>query len=200
MVAWVITIPASADSRCTVLLADDPVCLTRMSATPVATQYSYEFVRGKLPESARSILEVGCGRGELASRLAQDGLRVLALDADADCVAKANAAGVDARLATWPTAIDGEFDAVLFVRSLHHIHALDPAVEGAVAALTPGGRVIVEDFRAEGGTDRSAAWFTGRVKQLERDGAFSPGSEVEFDPDQGRAERPRTRSAFVACN
>src|SRR5205085_5526212 len=60
-----------------------------VTAAPVATAYTYQFVRRHLPTNARSILEIGCGDGELAERLLQDGLRVVALDSDEACVAKA---------------------------------------------------------------------------------------------------------------
>jgi 2-polyprenyl-3-methyl-5-hydroxy-6-metoxy-1,4-benzoquinol methylase len=120
-----------------------------MTRAPVATQYSYEFVRRHLPASASSILEIGCGRGELAARLRQESHQVLAIDSDADCVAEARKFGIEAEVANWPADIAASFDAVLFTRSLHHIHELEQAVEAALAKLNAGGCIIVEDFRAE---------------------------------------------------
>ena len=137
-----------------------------MTALPVATAYTFEFVRRHLPKGARTILEVGCGNGELAAQLLQAGFGVVALDSDEACVAKAQAAGVDARLATWPAAMEARFDAVLFTRSLHHIAPLEDAIEAAVAVLEPGGRVIVEDFRIELESRRTTAWFIGLMQMF----------------------------------
>jgi SAM-dependent methyltransferase len=144
-----------------------------MSAAPVATQYTYEFVRRALPGGASTVLEIGCGDGELAARLLHDGLRVVALDSDEACVANANAAGVDARLATWPTGVEESFDAVLFTRSLHHIAPLDEAIDAAVAALGAGGRIVVEDFRTELESTRTNAWFIGLMRLFDTAGLFA---------------------------
>lgn len=146
-----------------------------MTKAPIATRYTYDFVRRSLPSNAARILEVGCGEGELAARLLQDGLEVVALDADEGCVAAARTIGVDARQANWPTKMDGTFDAVLFTRSLHHIAPLDEAVRAAVDALRPGGPIIVEDFRIEAASPRTDAWFTGLMRMFDAGGLLPDG-------------------------
>src|ERR671929_1457394 len=95
------------------------------------TRYSYDFVKRFLPSAAERILEVGCGTGELAACLSEHGYAVLAIDSDRDSIAAAQRRGVDARIATWPDFNGGKFDAVLFTRSLHHVHPLDESVERA---------------------------------------------------------------------
>ena len=149
-----------------------------VTAAPVATAYTLEFVRRSLPDGARHVLEIGCGAGELAAALGESGLAVVAIDGDPECIAAARGRGVDARLIDWPAAIDGKFDAVLFTRSLHHIHELAEAVDAALAALEPGGRVIVEDFRAEGGSARSAEWFGTTIGDLTDGGLLVEGSDA----------------------
>ena len=74
------------------------------------------------------------------------------------------------RQALWPDFSDGRFDAVLFTRSLHHVDDLAASVEAAAAAVRPGGRVIVEDFMAEGARERSTAWFGSFVVLLDEAG------------------------------
>jgi SAM-dependent methyltransferase len=134
-------------------------------------RYTYEFVTANLPPGARRILEVGCGDGSLAALIQEDGLEVVAIDSDPGAVESAKAAGVDARLMAWPEPIGTEFDAILFTRSLHHIPALDEAVAAAGRALGPKGRVIVEDFRSEGGSEKSNGWFTELARSLVADNA-----------------------------
>src|SRR5262249_28588332 len=65
-------------------------------------RYTYDFVKRFLPANGVRILEVGCGTGELASRLLKDGYAVVAIDSDRDSIAVAQRLGVDARIATWP--------------------------------------------------------------------------------------------------
>ena len=144
----------------------------------VQTAYTHAFVLASLPAGARRILEIGCGDGALAESLVRDGYEVVAIDADAGCVTAALARGVEAHMAEWPADIEGTFDAVLFTRSLHHVHDLDGGVAAAGAALRPGGKVIVEDFRAEGGSQRSAGWYRAMVGDLSTGGALTDDADV----------------------
>jgi SAM-dependent methyltransferase len=144
----------------------------------IQTAYTHAFVLASLPAGARRILEIGCGDGALAEILMSDGFDVLALDSDAACVAAAKKRGVEARHAEWPTAVEGTFDAILFTRSLHHVHDLDGAVLSSRRVLAAGGRVIVEDFRAEGGGKRAADWYKAMVRQLSAGGALTADASV----------------------
>ena len=149
-----------------------------MTAPLGSTRYSYDFVRTNLPDQCRHILEIGCGRGELAAALQADGYQVLAIDSNPDAVAQANAKGVTALQMTWPAELNQEFDAILFTQSLHHITQLDAAVSAAVKARKRGGRIIVEDHRTEGGSPRSSAWFSSLVELLEAGGTFRGAFDV----------------------
>jgi SAM-dependent methyltransferase len=131
------------------------------------TRYTYNFVGRFLPRDCRRILEVGCGRGELAARLLKDGYSVVAIDSDQDSVAAARRLGVDARLATWPDFDGGDFDAVLFTRSLHHIHPLDKSISHAADSLVEGGLIIVEDFAYESTDEKTLRWFSSVIRLLE---------------------------------
>lgn len=136
--------------------------------TDCATNYTRDFVRSALPPGARRVLEIGCGDGALAAALMAEGLEVVAIDADETAVARARALGADARIATWPDFSDGRFDAVLFTRSLHHVGDLGENVAAAFATIGAAGRVIVEDFAAEGGSARSCGWFQSFAAMLNR--------------------------------
>lgn len=139
------------------------------------------FVRSWLAHPLR-VLEVGCGEGELAAALVEGGYRVVAIDSDAAAVEIAKARGVDARLATWPLFDDGQFDAVLFTRSLHHIEPLDAAVAHAREVLQPGGRIIIEDFAPAEMSPRFLSWLReelSRIGQQWQQDPVHPISEIQ---------------------
>ena len=142
-------------------------------------RYTYDFVRRSLADDFRTVLEIGCGDGRLARRLENDGLAIVAIDSDPEAVRLARAEGVDAREMKWPGRIDQTFDAILFTRSLHHVHALEEAIDAALSALNPGGLIIVEDFRAEGGSERSAIWFSRLVDALADEGQITQSARAE---------------------
>jgi len=141
------------------------------------TRYTYDFVKRFISGGRRRILEVGCGAGELAARLLQDGHTVVAIDSVPNSVAAAQRLGVDARVATWPDFHDGQFNAVLFTRSLHHINPLDESVRRAVEATTAGGVIIVEDFAYESADEKTLRWFASAIGLLEATGSLTVNDE-----------------------
>jgi len=141
------------------------------------TRYTYDFVRRFLPRGCRRILEVGCGTGELAARLSKDGYVVIAIDSDRDSVAAARRLGVNAHVATWPDFDQGQFDAVLFTRSLHHIHPPGESVRHAADCLANGGRIIVEDFAYESADEKTLRWFKSAIHLLEAASALVMSDE-----------------------
>jgi len=131
------------------------------------TQFTRDFIKRSLPAGARRVLEIGCGSGELAASLLQDGVSLIAIDTDPDLIVAAQGLGVDARIAAWPNFEDGRFDAVLFTRSLHHVHPLDKAVQRAANSLVIGGRLIVEDFACETADEKTLQWFADVIDRLD---------------------------------
>ena len=142
--------------------------------------YTFDFVRSALPAGARRVLEIGCGDGAVAAMLGGSGLEVLALDSDEAAVASARARGVDARCAEWPHGdLGAGFDAILFTRSLHHVHELEEAVAAAIAALAPGGRIVVEDFAFGEADEPTLAWFRDLALDLRRQGSLGSSDLVD---------------------
>jgi SAM-dependent methyltransferase len=141
------------------------------------TRYTYNFIKRFLPSECRRILEVGCGTGELAARLSKDGYSVIAIDTDRDSVAAALRLNVNARVATWPNFNQGQFDAVLFTRSLHHIHPIDESLRHAADSLANGGRIIVEDFAYESADEKTLRWFRSAIRLLEATGSLVMSEE-----------------------
>jgi len=141
------------------------------------TRYTYDFVKRFLPSEGGRVLEVGCGAGELAACLLKEGYAVVAIDSDRDSIAAAQRLGVDARLAPWPDFNGGQFDAVLFTRSLHHIHPLDESVGRATKSLAEGGCIIVEDFAYDSVDEKTLRWFRSAIRLLEATGLLIVGDE-----------------------
>ncbi|HEX3225706.1 MAG TPA: class I SAM-dependent methyltransferase [Gaiellaceae bacterium] len=82
-----------------------------------------------LARSPRRVLEVGCGRGELAERLVEAGLDVVALDQSERMVELTRARGVDARVGDVENLpFDGEFDVAVANFMLYHVPDLDRAL------------------------------------------------------------------------
>jgi SAM-dependent methyltransferase len=141
------------------------------------TRYTYDFVERFLPSECGRILEVGCGTGELAVHLSKHGHAVVAIDSDPESVAAAQQLGADARIATWPEFDEGRFDAILFTRSLHHIHPLDESIRHAADSLDDGGRLIIEDFAYESADEKTLRWFTSAIHFLEATQALTASDE-----------------------
>jgi len=130
-----------------------------MDATEIALRNTYDFVRGNLRPHSR-ILEVGCGKGELAQRLQQDRHQLLALDVSEEAVRQARDRGVAAQRCDFVDFPASEsFDAVLFARSLHHIHPLETAVGRAFELLKPGGVLLADEFDHEAMDHDTARWL-----------------------------------------
>jgi SAM-dependent methyltransferase len=143
------------------------------------TRYTYDFIKRFLPLGCHRILEVGCGTGGVAACLTQDGYAVIAIDSDRDSVAAARQLGVDARVATWPDFDEGHFDAVLFTRSLHHIHPLDESARHAASSLVESGLIIVEDFAYESTDEKTLRWFGGAIRLIEATGLLVVSDEFQ---------------------
>jgi SAM-dependent methyltransferase len=107
----------------------------------------------------RDVLDVGCGEGGLARRLAREGARVTGIDPLASALE--NARGEEPAVA-WPQYVQGtaealpfaeaSFDVVIFWHSLHHVptDAMDTALAEAARVLRPEGRLYVQEPLAEG--------------------------------------------------
>ncbi len=109
------------------------------------TYYQQRLLRA-LPEHCERVLDVGCGAGAFAARLAQRASRVDALDRSPGMIDQARRAvpgNVTCLLgdaATVPLP-DAAYDAVTSVSALHHLD-LCVVLPRLAAALRPGGLLI----------------------------------------------------------
>ncbi|HYM70540.1 MAG TPA: methyltransferase domain-containing protein [bacterium] len=163
-----------------------------MRPIDVATAETLGFVRRALPAPPLRVLEVGCGPGDLAARLLADGVDVTALDASADAVRAARAAGVPAVHADFLAYHDEPYDALLFTRSLHHMRSLPDAVARSLSLLRPGGWLVVDEFVRERADRQTAAWLYDTRALLLAAGVARGSPEVDAparDPlERWRAE------------
>lgn len=105
-----------------------------------------------VPSTARSALDVGCGDGFLAARLARRVPRVVAIDVDAPVLERARARFPDAPV-EWRhgdvlelSAADERFDAVVSNATLHHLPDTRLAVRALGRLVSPGGVLAIGAF------------------------------------------------------
>jgi SAM-dependent methyltransferase len=127
-----------------------------------------EFMVAWLPVPPARVLEVGCGEGALTRRLADRGYDVLGLDPEAP----------DEEGFTRSTLEElqghGEFDAAVAVRTLHHLHDADRALDNLRDALRPSGRLVVSEFSIRNVDSTTVRW-------LETRGIPHPVTETDHD-------------------
>jgi SAM-dependent methyltransferase len=103
------------------------------------------------------VLEVGCGRGDVARRLGASGLRVTAIDLKLPDPSPAP--GVTFIERDFLHFDDAPYDALVFTASLHHISPLAAAIDRAYRLLTPGGLFVADDFDLDAPNVETLRWY-----------------------------------------
>lgn len=105
---------------------------------------------------AHRILDLGCGSGALAARLAASGFAVTGIDPRAEAVEAARRRAPEARFVqasaeALPEDL-GSFDAACMVNALHHVppSAMETALTGALSLLPAEGALLVVEPLADG--------------------------------------------------
>lgn len=107
-------------------------------------------------QSGARVIDIGCGGGQLAKRLAQAGAIVACVDPDQAALAVARRAAPKASfhcgMAEALAFEDRSFDFTVLLNSLHHVspHAMDDALREAVRVTVDGGRIFVIEPGASG--------------------------------------------------
>jgi SAM-dependent methyltransferase len=96
---------------------------------------------------ARRLLDVGCGEGQIARRIAAQGTAVVGLDPTGGQVATAVARGGGPRFARARAEAlpcrDGAFDTVVVCLALEHVDRFELAIDEVARVLEPGGRFVL---------------------------------------------------------
>jgi SAM-dependent methyltransferase len=127
------------------------------------------------PLPGKRILDIGCGPGTLAKRLAEDGAAVTGVDPGEAALAKARAAVPAARFeAASGEALpfpDESFDGAVMLNALHHVPNPAGALSEAARVLVPGGVLVVVEPLAEGS-------FFEALRPIEDESAVRAGAQA----------------------
>ena len=137
---------------------------------PDAREMVFEAVAEAAPGS---VVEVGCGEGELAERVRRElGVEVVAVDQSERMVELTRVRGVDARVGDVRELPfdDSSFDVAVAAWMLYHVPDVDVALGELTRVLRPGGRLVAATNRSDhllemfalGGLDRPFADLTFR--------------------------------------
>jgi SAM-dependent methyltransferase len=145
------------------------------------------FVETHLPAAPGRVLEVGCGRGDLARGVARLGYQVDAIDPEAPVGAIFHAVSLE------KFSDPGPFDAVLANLALHHIPDLSGALAKIWRLLRPNGRLIVNEHAWDRLDEPTARWY------LEQRAATDPDapSSVEQCLDEWVADHAGLHGSAV---
>lgn len=155
--------------------------------------YYHGLLLGQLPDSCQRVLDVGCGAGAFAAKLAQRSEQVDALDRSAEMIEEAkrrtpaNVNCVAADVLTDPLP-GRDYDAIVSVSALHHM-PLQDALPVLADALSPGGVVAAVDLPREIPVELAAAAghrLLGAMFQARR----LLGYQAAFAKDPGHEAMP----------
>lgn len=161
-------------------------------------QFVHQLAGGVLewldPKPDESILDLGCGDGQLTQRIVAAGARVAAIDASPEMIAAARSRGIDAQegsAESLPFA-DRSFDAVFSNAVLHWVRGQDAMMDEVHRVLKPGGRFVAE----MGGHGNVAALRIAFIAVLARHGIGKPEAEVNLFPTPAAYSRRLVGHSF----
>jgi len=110
-------------------------------------EFGKELLGMLAPRAGESILDVGCGTGQLTAEIARAGAAVVGIDRSPAMIEEARKNFPEVRFHVEDVRAlpyDGEFDAVFSNAVLHWVQPAEAAVAAMARALKPGGRLVAE--------------------------------------------------------
>ena len=113
------------------------------------------FLLSLVPQSATTILDIGCGMGRLTAKLASENREVVGIDLSPEMIARAREKvrpGLSFLCDDFLTHDFGsqKFGCLITAAALHHV-PIDLAFPRLLELLAPDGRLILNDIRADAG-------------------------------------------------
>jgi SAM-dependent methyltransferase len=130
---------------------DGSAALTREAETVAAAQlHTLQQVLGSTPPTDRSLLDIGCGRGEFLAAAREAGWRVAGSEIDPASAAACSARGLQVEIGSlFDTPLPaGPWSVITMWDVLDHLENPAEALQIAVRELAPGGILVVRGRNA----------------------------------------------------
>ena len=125
------------------------------------------FVLHQIGDPPARVLEVGCGKGDLAVALHRAGYSVTAIDP------RAPEGSIFRRVGIEEFSEPGPFDHVVAILSLHHVEDIGGALDKIVSLLRAGGTLVVVEFAWDRIDAATAEWALARLPDASASGKRS---------------------------
>jgi SAM-dependent methyltransferase len=125
------------------------------------------FVLHQIGDPPARVLEVGCGKGDLAYALDRAGYSVTAIDP------RAPEGSIFRRVGIEEFSEPGPFDHVVAILSLHHVEDIGGALDKIVSLLRAGGILVVVEFAWDRIDAATAEWALARLPYASASGKRS---------------------------
>jgi SAM-dependent methyltransferase len=125
----------------------------------------HAFALEELPEPPARVLEIGCGKGDLALALAEDGYDIVAVDPNAPpgpIFRQTTLEGLDED--------EGPFEGAFASLALHHVDDLGVALDKVQSLLSRDAPFVVREFAWDLVDEATARWD---YKRLRREGGLA---------------------------